>query len=165
MGGNRPKLSIAKTTREKLWDLVGAGSYAGMIGLLVMTWTSLPDKVPAHYNLTEITRWGSKYELLILPAIGFVLGLSMHLLEKFPEVHNYPDRLNESNARAFYLNSRQMLNVMKNTCVLVFALLAFETVALAMGWVKGMFEWFLPVVLIGMMVPIVEAILKRRKIT
>ena len=30
----------------------------------------------------------------------------MGLLEKAPHMHNYPARLNESNVKAFYLNSK-----------------------------------------------------------
>ena len=36
----------------------------------------MPDKIPAHYNLSgEIDRFGSKYELLIYPVIIFIMNI------------------------------------------------------------------------------------------
>lgn len=37
---------------------------------LTLIWNSLPAKVPLHWNLQgEIDRWGSKYELLLIPIL------------------------------------------------------------------------------------------------
>lgn len=108
--GKRPKIKIAKTKSEWIFDVIGYSAYIGSIILLITIWSSLPDEVPAHYNaLGEVNRWGNKYELLILPIVGGFLLLMMQLLEKFPEAHNYPSRFNESNAAQFYLVSRQLL--------------------------------------------------------
>ncbi len=41
---------------------------------LAITWGSLPDTIPAHWGAEGIDRWGSKYELLIVPALGMLLG-------------------------------------------------------------------------------------------
>ncbi|MDM8300805.1 DUF1648 domain-containing protein [Collinsella tanakaei] len=41
---------------------------------LAITWGSLPDTIPAHWGAEGIDRWGSKYELLIVPALGVLLG-------------------------------------------------------------------------------------------
>ena len=38
----------------------------------------LPDQIPAHYGFdNQVTRWGSKYETLILPLMTILLGLIM----------------------------------------------------------------------------------------
>lgn len=44
------------------------------IVVLAATWGSLPDTIPAHWGAEGIDRWGSKYELLIVPALGVLLG-------------------------------------------------------------------------------------------
>ncbi|NBJ67924.1 MULTISPECIES: hypothetical protein [Clostridia] len=36
-------------------------------------------------------------------------------IENYPESHNYPKRFNEANAKKFYLNSRKMINQLKNS--------------------------------------------------
>lgn len=161
----RPKLRIPKSLSEKIWDIIGYASYLSAVFLLIYIWNGLPDEVPAHYNaLGEVNRWGSKWELTILPIIGALLLISMQLLEKYPHVHNYPERLNESNAPQFYLNSRKLLNQIKNICLLLFSFIIFETVLIAKGWGAGFGKWFLPMTGLGLGIPIVMAALRQRKI-
>ena len=45
--------------------LVGLTIYLGI------SWSSLPDKIPAHYDFAgNIDRWGKKGELLIVPIMS-----------------------------------------------------------------------------------------------
>lgn len=165
MSDARPKITVPKTTAEKVWDVVGLTFYVGTIILLLINWSNLPSEVPAHYNvLGEVDRWGKKLELFILPLVGGFLFLIMHVLEKHPESHNYPKRLNDSNREAFYLNSRKMLNQLKNCCLIVLSCILFESITIAMGWLDGFGEWFMPILLIGVFLPITFGILQQRKI-
>ena len=56
---------------------------------LVMTGVMLPfmpDSVPMHYDAAgNIDRYGSKYELLILPVAALLLALGMHLMIRWFE--------------------------------------------------------------------------------
>lgn len=88
----------------------------------------------------------------------------MQTLEKFPEINNYPQRLNESNAKQFYLNSRKMINQLKNVCLVIFALIQFETISIVLGWGGGLGKLFLPIIIIGTVIPIVIGIIRQRKI-
>lgn len=46
------------------------------IVLTVILLFFLPEQIPAHYNIHGLAdRWGSKYELLILPAINLLMGI------------------------------------------------------------------------------------------
>lgn len=161
----RPKLNIPITLGERIWNIVGYASYLSSVFLLIYVWDRLPDQVPAHFNaLGEVDRWGSKWMLSLLPLIGLILFIMMRLLEKYPHVHNYPERLNHSNASAFYLNSRKLINQIKNISLLFFAILLFESIAIAMGWSGGLGKWFLPLMIFGLGAPIVVALLRQRKI-
>ena len=161
----RPKLKIEKTKSEMIWDLIGYLSYLGSIAFLIFIWNSLPDKVPAHFNAAgEVDRWGSKTELLILPIIGALVAGSMQIVERFPQIHNYPERLNEDNARDFYLVSRKMTNQIKNISLIIFALISFESVAIALDWGSPFGSWFLPIILVGVAIPIIYGFIKQRKI-
>ena len=49
---------------------------AGMFLGLFVFWGRIPDQIPGHYNgAGEIDRWGSKFELLILPVVGVFMYL------------------------------------------------------------------------------------------
>jgi nitrate reductase NapE component len=115
--------------------------------------------------LGEVDRWGTKWELIILPIVGAFIFVLMEVLEKYPEVHNYPQRFNESNAEKFYLLSRKLVNQLKNICLIIFALILFESVSIALGWGYGFGMWFLPITILGTGVPIVVGIIKQKKIT
>ncbi|MBM7660215.1 putative membrane protein [Bacillus mesophilus] len=161
----RPKLVIPKTKREWIGDLFGYFCYIGSIILLISVWNQLPEKVPGHYNMAgEVDRWGSKWELLILPVVGAFMAIFMQVLEKFPEVHNYPQRFNESNAGQFYLQSRKLLNQVKNICLLLFSFILVESISVALGWGLGLSKFFLPLTIMGTGIPIIIGIVKFRKI-
>ncbi|MED4206880.1 DUF1648 domain-containing protein [Neobacillus mesonae] len=161
----RPKINIPKSKSEWIWDIIGYCCYFGSIILLLVVWGTLPDEVPGHYNAAgEVDRWGSKWELLIFPFIGAFILIFLSVLEKFPEAHNYPKRLNETNAEHFYLHSRKILNQIKNICLIIFCLVEIESISIALGWGGGFGVWFLPVTIIGTGIPIILGIIQQRRI-
>ncbi|MEK5233720.1 DUF1648 domain-containing protein [Lysinibacillus sp. FSL K6-0232] len=161
----RPIVKIPKTKSEKVWDYIGGVFFILSIFYIMVVWTKLPDKIPGHFNgLGEVDRWGSKLELLILPCIGGALWLFMTLLEKVPHMHNYPARLNEKNVKAFYINSRKILNEVKNLCLILFAFISFQMVQIGLGEATSLGWWFLPVVLLGVFIPIIKGLIISSKI-
>lgn len=43
----------------------------------------MPDEVPVHFNMdNQVDRWGSKYELLILPFVILVIGIAFLLIAR-----------------------------------------------------------------------------------
>ena len=82
---------------------------------LLMEWSSLPNRVPMHYNFFgEVDKWGSKGTIFSHPIIGAVLWIGLTILEKFPHVYNYIINLTEENIERQYKNGRIMVNVVKN---------------------------------------------------
>lgn len=128
----RPKLKLKKTKLEWFSDLIGAGIFIGVLVYMLSLWNELPDLVPVHFNAAgEADRWEAKSTLIVLPLIAIFTWVFMTILERFPHIHNYPKRLNETNVRAFYLSSRKMLNVSKNICMLLFSYIVFQQVNIA----------------------------------
>ena len=146
-------------------DIIGYTVYLGSIVFLMINWNALPEKVPAHFNAAgEVDRFGPKVEMIILPIVGaFVAGL-MQWIERFPEKHNYPQRLNENNAKEFYLVSRKMMNRLKNICLLFFALSSFEIITIAQGLENPLGNWLFPALIVSVAIVIVYGIIKQVKI-
>lgn len=161
----RPILKLPKTRYEKMLDFIGGGLFILSILYIVVMWGQLPEKIPGHFNgAGEVNRWGSKIELLILPFIGILLWILLGLLEKIPHIHKYPARLNESNVEAFYLNSRKILNEIKNLCLIIFTAISVQMVRIALGEAESLGWWFLPLVLIVTAIPIIRGIVVATKI-
>ena len=161
----RPKIKIEKTKGEWVLDIIGGGIFLAAIGYLMISWGSLPEQVPGHYNAAgEVDRWGSKYEILTLPIIGVFLWVTMFFVEKNPHTYNYPSRLNESNAPAFYANSRKQMNMLKNACLFLFSCLTIQNVRIALGDAQSLGAWFLPLLLIITIGPIVRTLVVQSKI-
>lgn len=73
----------------------------------------LPEKIPAHYGANnEVTRWGSKYEVLILPVITIPFGFFMLLMGKLAVKNGSSDKSNEKVTVLGGLAALAVFNVM-----------------------------------------------------
>lgn len=62
----------------------------------------LPDQIPAHYGVDgQVTRWGSKYETLILPIMIILFGLFMIWMAK---IVGKKERFGKNNEKSMILN-------------------------------------------------------------
>ncbi|GLC89504.1 DUF1648 domain-containing protein [Lysinibacillus piscis] len=161
----RPVLKLPQTKAEKIGNYIGGGLFILSILYMIYMWEDLPTNIPMHFDgAGEVDRWGSKWQLLILPAIGLILWVMMALFEKMPHIHNYPERLNEKNVERFYLNSRKLLNEVKNFCLILFAGISVQTIRIAMEKTDSLGWWFLPIVIIGTAIPVIKCLIVSSKI-
>ena len=73
----------------------------------------LPDRIPAHYDFDgQVTRWGSKYETLIFPAMTVLLGVIMLALAKFSSKQEETGSNNERVCLAIGIASLALFNAM-----------------------------------------------------
>ncbi|WP_411842303.1 DUF1648 domain-containing protein [Salinicoccus sp. HZC-1] len=159
------KIDLPKTAAEILANVAGYSVFVITIAFMIFGWDKLPEEIPAHFNAAgEVDRYGSAIELLILPVIGLLVGAGMEVLERFPEIHNYPARLDDSNREAFYLNSRLILNLSKNMIFIIFSIIILEMMSVAINKTALFGEWLLPVILILVLGPVVFGMIQRRKI-
>ena len=65
--------------------------------VVLITLQFLPDQIPAHYGSNnQVTRWGSKYETLIFPALTMFFGFFMLGMAKLSGKHEENGRNNEN---------------------------------------------------------------------
>jgi uncharacterized membrane protein len=145
----QPKLEMPRTGLEIYCEVVSATAVAFVLIYLTATWTTLPDKVPTHFNFAGTPDdWGSKYSLLLLVGVTFVLYLGLSILSRFPHIYNYPFALTDENRQRQYLLARQMLTALKAELVCVFVFITWQTVSVARGRAEDLTGWFLPVFLV-----------------
>jgi uncharacterized membrane protein len=144
----RTKLEIPRTRLEIYCEVVAAITVAFVFIYLSATWTTLPDKVPTHFNFAGTPdQWGSKYTLLLLVGVTFVLYVGLSILSRFPHIYNYPFAITEKNRRQQYLLARQMMTTLKAELVCVFVFITWQTVSVARGRAADLTGWFIPVFL------------------
>ncbi|QGG47705.1 DUF1648 domain-containing protein [Heliorestis convoluta] len=165
---DRPKITLKKIKKsvfERFLSIISILLFIGSVVFLIVMWSKLPVQVPAHFGITgEITRHGSKWELVILLIVGAGLYLLMHVLEKYPHLHNYPIEITESNAEEAYRISRSLTVYIKNIILLLFALVMINSMIIALGWGEGIGFVLIPLVFLGTGLPIIRALVKLMKL-
>ena len=156
---------IEKTQGQKIANIIGYGVFIAAVIFATVNVFTLPDEVPIHFNMKgEADGWGSKYFIFILPLIAIIPCGLMEMLERAPEMSNYPNRFNEQNAEAFYRNSIQTLNIIKNAILIIFAIILCEMVFAAQGiqLLPPYALFILTLLLLG--IPIIIQLVKQKKI-
>lgn len=162
--GKQPKLEIPRTRLEIYCEVVAAIAVAFVFIYLTATWTTLPDKVPTHFNFAGTPdQWGSKYSLLLLLGVTFVLYAGLSILSRFPHIYNYPFALTEKNRPRQYLLARQMMTALKAELVFVFVFITWQTTNVALGNAADLTAWFTPVFLVVVFGTIIIYFVKARR--
>jgi uncharacterized membrane protein len=125
---------MKKTPLENALNIFSLLVFIGSVLYLLMEWSSLPNRVPMHYNLVgEVDKWGSKIMIFVSPIIGAILWIGLTILEKFPHIYNYMIVLTEENIEQQYKNGRIMINVIKNEIFIYMAYCNWKDVKVAFG--------------------------------
>ncbi|QMV42520.1 DUF1648 domain-containing protein [Cohnella cholangitidis] len=149
---NQPRIKhdIPVTGQERVLQALTLIAFLWGIGYLIAQWSDLPATVPAHYNgKGEIDRWGSKWELAILPGIGLILYVGLTILSRFPHLYNYPVTITEENAVRQYLLARKMIGWTNLEILVLFSYIEWTSIQSALGKGDGMSMWSIPILLIA----------------
>jgi len=136
-----------KTRYSKLQlflEIIGAAILISLFIFLVKSWSSIPERIPGHYNAAGVVdRWGNKNEILMLPIIGGIVYLGLTMITFFPEIWNVPMPQSQENKEAVYKCMKTMLISLKIEIIAMFFYITFHSVN-AMDLPRA----FLPIVLI-----------------
>lgn len=82
--------------------------------LLCVYWNAIPDKVAMHYDFSgNITRYGSKVEILIMPAAAWFAYALMSVIAHYPQLWNTGVEITETNRERVYQTLKAMLVTLK----------------------------------------------------
>ncbi|HBC45615.1 MAG TPA: hypothetical protein DEO84_10295 [candidate division Zixibacteria bacterium] len=146
---NRPKLDIPRSPLENTLALLSIVGVILCVYLPWRYWGVLPDRIPTHFDFAgKPNGWGSKGALLILPIIEFVLFMVLSIVQRFPEVYNYPVKITEANARRQYTLARSLLAWLSFEIVWFFTYIEWKSIQAALGQTQGLG----PVAVVALMV-------------
>ena len=122
-------MKLKYTKFQIVLETIGLLLIVGMIVFVYTQWDQIPQQVPMHYNaMGEIDSWGSKYEILFLPAIGLLLYAFITAVSFFPQIWNVPIRITDENKEAVYLSTKDLLIIMKVEILMSFFYINYHTV-------------------------------------
>ncbi len=137
-------MKIKTTLADIILEILTLAALIGPLVYLLVTWSSIPAKIPMHYNFAgEIDRWGGKGEIIILVVIPWLLYFPITLIERFPQIWNTGVEVTEKNRVQVYRTLKYMVKTLKFSIALIFAYLILIT---ASG--MSLPGWFLPAVVI-----------------
>lgn len=106
----------------------------GMLLYIAISWRNLPEQIPLHFNYRgEVTNWGGKGSVLILPLTGLFLMIIMTVAERFPRLWNMGIKVTKQNINRIYPIMKSMLISTKFIILAWFLILTiYQVNALAM---------------------------------
>lgn len=98
----------------------------GTVIYTLLTFHKLPDTVITHAGATgKADGFGNKSTLLILPLISIVSYIGLTILQKFPNIFNYPVKITEKNIDSLYSLGVKMVRCLKLFIALAFAVMTY----------------------------------------
>lgn len=121
---SRPKITIEKTSNEKVLDILAFGTVAGIWLMTLVRYPALPDRIPIHFDGSgAINGWGNKSTIFLLPVIATFIVFLLNYVRKHPEWYNYPVKVTSENAEALYMGTSRMLCWINYMVILLFAVI------------------------------------------
>lgn len=138
------KEKVKFTVTQKIVEVITVGILLFLIAYLAIKWTSIPDKIPSHYNSYGIAdAWSGKASIIILPIVSIILYTSLTLLYFFSDIWNTPVEVTNKNYLFVYQNTRSMISYLKLVLIATFS---YMSICAAQG--KALGKLFLPLELI-----------------
>lgn len=84
-----------------------------MIVYTAMSWSDIPQTIVTHFNASGTPDGsGSKWTLLLFPAILIIMFIAMTAMTRFPKAYNYPVKLTEQNKAVQYELAKSFVQVL-----------------------------------------------------
>ena len=119
-------MEMKYTRLQKIIEAIGIIITIVYIIYFITSFGNFPDRTPAHYDFAgEVTRYSSKYEMLLMPILGVLLYAGITLLQKYPKAWNVPIKVTEENEEQAYSILRTGIIVTKVQMIGIFALISY----------------------------------------
>ena len=162
--GQRPQMKLELTKIDKAMELIGWVSLVIIWCFLIISFKNLPNSIPTHFNgVGKANGFGGKATIFNLPVIATILFVGLTILNKFPHFYNYPTDITKDNALIQYTNATRMIRYLKLIIVIIFGLITLKTIQNTEGKANGLGNWFLPLTMAMIFIPLTYFIIKSFK--
>jgi uncharacterized membrane protein len=144
MVSNRPILRLSLTAFDRCIEVLELLLLLGFWIFTVKFYPLLPEIIPTHFGGGgEPDGFGSKATILGLPIVSTVLYVMLTIFSRYPHKMNYSATITAENAEVQYRIMTRMIRVLKVFVLLIFWILDYKTVQIALGWPDVLGSWFL----------------------
>ena len=154
MESQRPVVKLVPTGFDLLMDRL---AWMGLLFLWIYTlihYSQLPDTIPSHYNFKgEVDDFGSKRIMWILPGILTVVVAGLTVLNRYPQIFNYPTTITEENAARQYSMATRLIRFLKLALVVFVIFIDTKITKSAHDNQSDLGWWFVPALLISIFIP------------
>ena len=92
------------------------------LAMVLTAFPFVPDPMPAHFSLSgEVNRWGSRYELFLMPVISAITGAIMIWATKFSEKND-----DHAGRMMFFATLITMIILIAATAFILFMVMTYE---------------------------------------
>ncbi|WP_343565151.1 DUF1648 domain-containing protein [Sphingobacterium sp.] len=152
----RPQIQPELTLGDKILELVGYLSLFALWYLIAINYNKLPETIPVHYDAAgKADNFGGKETILALPLLATILFIGMTILNRFPHIFNYSVKITAENAFRQYTNACRLIRYLKFIIVVILAVITFKTIPNSAGTSAGLGEWFFPLTLGFIFIPVI----------
>lgn len=134
----RPKLKIPLTWKDRTLILISTVPIVFVIIYLKISWSSIPEIIPTHFNFSGVPdSFGKKTSLFGIIGLSVGMHLLLSVLSKVPRCYNYPVSVTEKNVEALYKVGRQLMLLIDFEISYMLSILTWESIQTAMGKMTG----------------------------
>jgi len=134
MYANRPRVKVPLEPIDVILETTTAAILIGLLVYVFISYTSLPEIVPTHINFNgEVNNTGHKTTIWLLVGITTAITIGLHILTKFPHIHNYMVNITEENAEHNYRMSSRLLRIVNLLTLLLLAYVCYSIIQRANG--------------------------------
>lgn len=140
----RPIIKIPLTTTDKVVEVFGLLVCLAFWLFNLFHYNQLPDIIPTHFGGGgKPDGYGPKWSIIMLPLIGTFIYVFLTIVVRFPHKMNYMATITEDNAEKQYTSMTKMLRMLKVMLLLVFFVIDYKTIQIALDWPDVFGRWFL----------------------
>ena len=126
------------------------------LGFVIYHYPRLPEVIPSHFNGAGLPDdYSSKSSIWFLTGIAVFIYVMLSLIVLIPHQFNYTVKITQENALRQYTLAIRLVRYLKVAIIWLFFYIGYATIRVVAKLDSGLGIWFLPVVLAGMLVPVI----------
>lgn len=156
----KPKIKLQLSPLDKTLEISGKCIIILLWILSTVAFFKMPDTIPTHFNaFGQADSYGNKETICILPVIATIIFIGLTILNRYPNIFNYTNKITEANAIYQYSIAARMLRFLKLIVAIIFTTIVLNIFLASVNIANGLGSWFLPLTIMICFIPAIYSII------